>query len=176
MQNHLVPLRSENRNASWRSGWLYTLAVEAETAPGRAQRRFTTICLCRDEIRCHDETVREPMIVPPSVPKNALVREELLLRIPFDWETSVILQALGRKARRIVAPRRSIQLSPAPGVREGPHGVHSYRSDLLCPRSVWLKRLFRTPAHQTIGSLVTNARSRAGSVREAVTASPGITN
>jgi hypothetical protein len=49
---------------------VYTLAVESETAPDRAQRRFTTICLCRDEIRCHDETVREPMIVPPSVPKK----------------------------------------------------------------------------------------------------------
>ena len=24
-------------------------------------------CLCGDKIRCHDETVREPMIVPPSV-------------------------------------------------------------------------------------------------------------
>ena len=30
--------------------------------------------------------------------ENALVREELLLRIPFDWEISVVLQALGRKA------------------------------------------------------------------------------
>jgi hypothetical protein len=28
---------------------------------------------------------------------NALIREELLLCIPFDWEISVVLQALGRK-------------------------------------------------------------------------------
>jgi len=44
--------------------------VGAETADGRAQRRFTTIRLCSDEIRCHDETVRESMMVPPSVPKT----------------------------------------------------------------------------------------------------------
>ena len=30
--------------------------------------------------------------------ENALVREELLLRIPLDWETSVVLQALGSEA------------------------------------------------------------------------------
>ena len=30
--------------------------------------------------------------------ENALVREELLLRIPLDWEIGVVLQALGRKA------------------------------------------------------------------------------
>jgi len=29
--------------------------------------------------------------------ENALIRKELLLRIPFDRETSVVLQALGRK-------------------------------------------------------------------------------
>ena len=33
-----------------------------------------------------------------SETSNCLVRKEPLLRIPFDRETSVILQALGRKA------------------------------------------------------------------------------
>ena len=36
--------------------------------------------------------------------ENALVREESLLRIPFDWEISVVLQALGRKAHGL-SPR-----------------------------------------------------------------------
>jgi hypothetical protein len=36
--------------------------------------------------------------VPARCAENALVREELLLRIPFDWEICVALQALGRKA------------------------------------------------------------------------------
>ena len=31
------------------------------------------------------------------IASNCLFRKELLLRIPFEWETSVILQALGRK-------------------------------------------------------------------------------
>jgi hypothetical protein len=35
---------------------------------------------------------------------DALIREELLLRIPFDWEIGVVFQALGRKANRL-SPR-----------------------------------------------------------------------
>ena len=33
-----------------------------------------------------------------TLTSNCLVREEPLLRIPFEWKTSVILQSLGRKA------------------------------------------------------------------------------
>ena len=35
--------------------------------------------------------------------ENALVREELLLCIPFDWEIGVVLQALGRKAHGLLS-------------------------------------------------------------------------
>ena len=42
--------------------------------------------------------------MPARCAENALVREELLLRIPFDWEISVVLQALGRKVRGL-SPR-----------------------------------------------------------------------
>ena len=38
-----------------RVGREYRVAAEAETAHSRVQRRFTTICLCCDRIRCHDE-------------------------------------------------------------------------------------------------------------------------
>ena len=54
---------------------------------------FRTICLCSYRIRGHEEVAVESLIV-----SNCLVRKKPLLRIPFDWETGVVLQTLGRQA------------------------------------------------------------------------------
>jgi hypothetical protein len=62
----------ERRNR--RVGRELRAAVESETANGRAYRRFTAICLCSEEIRCHEESAVRQLIAP-----NRLVRKELLL-------------------------------------------------------------------------------------------------
>ena len=145
----------------------------AETSHGQAQSRFTTICLCSDEIRCHDETLWEPMIKPPLRAENALVERKSQPRIPVDWEIGAfplwrLHKAHGLSPRRVSICHCSREESAA-----GPNGVHSFVSDLLRPRFVRGKRLFRTRAHQTIGGLGDQCSKQEQGPSGGPTASPG---